>query len=448
MPRDSRRASFRPAGFSGLTGRFRVLALRDFRLLLADRLLAPAAFGFSMVGVAFAVLDTTHSTADLSYVLAAQIAPSLVFSLIGGVFADRMPPQWVIIAGTLMIALGEGLFGLLVLTGHPQLWQMIALECVTGTGMALFYPASQALLPRLVPSHLLTEASALSRLAMNGGQMGGSAIAGLVVAATGPGWALAVCGLGMLGTVPVLLSLRATPAGGQANAEPPARPGMLRELHDGWAEFRSRTWLWVTVAEYATVMMAWYGAFQVLGPAVARAHLGGPAAWGAITASESVGLIAGGVVALRFQPRRPMLFVVLVGALIAIPTLSLAALWPLPVVCLCAFGVGIALEMMMVVWTVTMATNIPPGKLARVSSYDMLGTIIAMPAGALVAGPLAAVIGLSTTQYAAAALMLVASALALIPREIRSIRREPAPEEPVAGVPDQPFQRGSADLPR
>jgi predicted MFS family arabinose efflux permease len=226
---------------------------------------------------------------------------------------------------------------------------------------------------------------------------------------------------------------------------------MLRELHDGWAEFRSRTWLWVTVAEYATVMMAWYGAFQVLGPAVARAHLGGPAAWGAITASESVGLIAGGLVALRFQPRRPMLFVVLIGALIAIPTLSLAALWPLPVVCLCAFGVGIALEVMMVVWTVTMATNIPPGKLARVSSYDMLGTIIAMPLGALAAGPLAAVIGLSTTQYAAAAIILVASMLALIPREIRSIRRQRAPDAAAAEagtVHDQPFQRGSADLPR
>ncbi|HEY3955904.1 MAG TPA: MFS transporter [Streptosporangiaceae bacterium] len=418
-----------------------MLALRDFRLLLADRLLAPASFGFSMVGVAFAVLDTTHSTADLSYVLAAQIAPSLVFSLIGGVFADRMPPQWVIIAGNLMIALGEGLFGLLVLTGHPLLWQMIALECVTGTGMALFYPASQALLPRLVPGHLLTEASALSRLAMNGGQMGGSAIAGLVVAATGPGWALAICGLGMLGTVPVLLSLRTDPAVGQASAEPPARPGMLRELHDGWAEFRSRTWLWVTVAEYATVMMAWYGAFQVLGPAVARAHLGGPAAWGAITASESVGLIVGGLVALRFQPRRPMLFVALIGGLIAIPTLSLAALWPLPLICLCAFGVGIALEMMMVVWTVAMATNIPPGKLARVSSYDMLGTIMAMPAGALAAGPVAAVIGVSTTQYVAAALILVASMLALIPREIRNIRRQQAP------LPDQPFQRSSADLP-
>ena len=85
-----------------------VLAIRDFRLLLADRLLAPAAFAFSLVGVSFAVLNATGSTADLSYVLAAQIAPSLVFTLIGGVIADRIPPQRVIIAGNVMIASGRG----------------------------------------------------------------------------------------------------------------------------------------------------------------------------------------------------------------------------------------------------------------------------------------------------------------------------------------------------
>ena len=133
---------------SGVLRRLPVLGIRDFQLLLADRLLAPAAFAFSLVGVSFAVLDTTRSTADLSYVLAAQIVPSLIFTLVGGVIADRIRPQLVIIAGNLMIALGEGTFGILVLAGHPRLWQMIVLETVTGTGMAIFYPASQALLPQ------------------------------------------------------------------------------------------------------------------------------------------------------------------------------------------------------------------------------------------------------------------------------------------------------------
>src|SRR6266516_7045577 len=115
-----------------LVRRFPVLAFRDFRLLFAERLLAPAAFGFSLVGVSFAVLYATGSTAELSYVLAAQIAPSLVFTLIGGVVADRIPPQRVIIAGNLMIALGEGTFGILVLSHQARVWQMIMLELLTG----------------------------------------------------------------------------------------------------------------------------------------------------------------------------------------------------------------------------------------------------------------------------------------------------------------------------
>jgi predicted MFS family arabinose efflux permease len=172
--------------------------------------------------------------------------------------------------------------------------------------------------------------------------------------------------------------------------------------------------------------MAWYGSFQVLGPVVAKQHLGGPAAWGAITAAESVGLIGGGLVSLRFTPRRPMLFVVLIGAAMAISPLSLAMLWPLAMVCLVSFGLGIMIEMMMVQWTVALTRNIPAARLARVFAYDAVGSVMAMPVGALAAGPIAAAIGVSATQYMAAAAIVTVSALALIPRGVREIR---------AGVP-------------
>jgi predicted MFS family arabinose efflux permease len=420
-----------------LVRRFPVLANRNFRLLLADRLLAPMATTFSLVGVSFAVLNATGSTADLSYVLAAQIAPSLVFMLVGGIIADRMAPQLVIIAANVMIAIGEGTFGLLVLIGHPGLWVMIGLETVTGTGMALFYPASMVLLPRLVPARDLQEASAISRLGMNGAMMAGAALAGECVALFGPGWALAVCGAGMLGTVPLLLAIK-------MQALQPAQehaPSVLRELREGWSEFRSHTWLWATVLQFTVVLAAWYGGFQVLGPAVAKAHLGGPAAWGLITAAESVGLIVGGLVSLRWTPARPVRFVALIGAAIAISPLSLAMLLPLPVICVTAFGLGIAIEMMSVIWTVTMATKIRPDMLARVSAYDGLGSMMGMPVGALVAGPLAAAIGVSATEYGAVAITLIASALALIPRDVRQMRagqEYPALEEALGQQDQQP----------
>ncbi len=417
-----------------LRRRFPVLANRNFRLLLADRLVAPMAATFSLVGVSFAVLAATGSTADLSYVIAAQAAPSLVFLLIGGVIADRIAPQLVIVAANVMMAVGEGLFGILVLTSRPGVWVMVLLELLTGTGIALFYPASMALLPRLVSAGQMREASAISRLTMNAAMMAGAALAGECVALFGAGWALAVCGVGMLGTVPLLLTIRVAPlerSGAAAGHE--HAPSMFRELREGWSEFRSHTWLWSTVLQFTVVLAAWCGGFQVLGPAVARAHLGGPAAWGLISAAEATGLIVGGLIALRWAPSRPILYVVLIGGAIAISPLSLAMLLPLWVVCVTSFVLGVAIETLAVLWTVTMAAKIPADKLARVSAYDALGTTMGMPAGALVAGPLAARFGVSATQYGAAAITLVATALALIPREVWTMRSGPEPI--AAGAP-------------
>jgi MFS family permease len=324
---------------------------------------------------------------------------------------------------------------------------MIVLETITGTGMAIFYPASQALLPRLVPEAVLQQASAISRLAMNGGQMGGAVLAGLAVAALGPGWALVTCGAGTLGTVPLMMSLRVVAH------ERGDDSSMLRDLREGWTEFRSHTWLWTISVQFGVILMAWYGAFQVLGPVVARAHLGGPAAWGAITAAESVGLIAGGIASLKFTPPRPMLFIAGIGGAIAISPLSLAGPWPLLAICLASLGLGVTMEIMMVQWTVAMARHIPPAKLARVSSYDALGSVMAMPLGAVVAGPIAAAVGVSVTQYGAAALILVVSALALIPRDVRQMRAGEVPRPAtleaevaeLAGLPEAISAEAAAD---
>jgi predicted MFS family arabinose efflux permease len=300
----------------------------------------------------------------------------------------------------------------------------------------MFYPASQALLPQLVPGTLLQQGSSISRLAMNTGQMTGAAAAGVLVAAAGPGWALTLCALGMSGTVPLMLAVKGGRVPRAALAGEP--PGMVAELREGWAEFRKHTWLWATVIQYCLVMMAWNGGFMVLGPVVARAHLGGAAAWGAISAAEALGLILGGLISLRYTPRKPMLFVVGTGGAFAISPLILGLVAPLPVICLVAFALGALAEVMMVQWTVAMATRIPADKLARVSSYDALGSLAAMPLGALIAGPLAARVGVPVTQFAAAAVIFAASACTLIPRDIWTIRSDDAP----GSEPGAPGARG------
>jgi hypothetical protein len=100
---------------------------------------------------------------------------------------------------------------------------------------------------------------------------------------------------------------------------------------------------------------------------------------------------------------------------------------------------------MAVVWSVTMATKIRPEMLARVSAYDGLGSMMGMPAGALVAGPIAAVIGISATQYGAAAITVLASLLVLISRDVRTLRAGPADRLSPAGPVDPAGPASLAD---
>jgi len=405
-----------------------VLRYRDFRILLADRLLAPLAFSFSLVGVSFAVLDVTGSTADLSYVLAAQMIPSALLMVFGGVAADRFKPQLVIVLGNLLIALGEGAFGLLTLVHAINVPGMIGLELVTGSGVALFWPASTALLPKIVPHEELQSASALSRLVMNASQMGGMAIAGITVAGVGPGWALSVCGVGMLGTVPLLASLRVA-----ANERPEDGPNVWHELREGWQEFTKHAWVWGTMLEYLLVNACWYGGLLVLGPVVAKSHLGGPAAWGWLNAIFSVGLILGGLLALRWMPRRPMLAVAGLPVTFGLACWAVGALWPFWLIMATWLVAGVSGEVLAVSWNVSLARFIQPDRLARVSAYDGLGSTIAMPLGALAAGPLAAHVGVARAQYAAALTTFGCVALTLLLKEIWTMRMSDAPDwdEPV-----------------
>jgi predicted MFS family arabinose efflux permease len=170
------------------------------------------------------------------------------------------------------------------------------------------------------------------------------------------------------------------------------------------------------------------GARQVLGPIVADRALGGATAWGTILAFQSAGLIVGGVIALRLRPQRPLLVGVLGLFLwgVTIPALALE----LPVLVIAVLGLigGIGVELFGVYWDTALQQHVPRHALSRVSSYDALGSIVAIPIGLAIAGPIADGIGVSTTLWVAFALMTAAVGGALLSRDVRTLpRRDPEP---------------------
>lgn len=393
---------------------------RQFRLLFAGRTISMAGSAMAPVALAFAVLDLTGSTSDLGLVLAARQIPTVIFILFGGVWADRLPRHHVMVASNLLSGASQATAAALLLAGHAQIWQLAALAAVNGSSSAFFFPASTGVIPQTVPATLLQQANATLRLALNATNITGAALGGILVAATSPGWAIAI-DAASYGLAALAIGAMHLPPGLRIEGST-----VLHELRDGWHDFWSRTWLWAIVLQFAVVNAVETGALDVLGPAVAKKQLGGAGAWGAVLAAVSLGLVVTGTVMLRWRPRRILLMATFGIFPMILPLVALAWPGPLVLVIVCGFLAGAGIEVFGVLWDTAMQQEIPGEKLSRLSSYDALGSFVLMPVGLAVAGPLGAAIGLRTTFIGSSVLIVAATALVLLSRDVRTLERRSA----------------------
>jgi hypothetical protein len=239
----------------------------------------------------------------------------------------------------------------------------------------------------------------------------------VLVATAGPGWALGFDGATYLISAAILAAMRLK------RAERVETPSVWRELAEGWTEFSSRTWLWAVVASAAVGNTVWMGASLVLGPLVAKEYLGGAASWGIIMASQGAGLLAGGLLLLRFRPQRLLLVGMGAFSVAALPIFFLASLRSTPVIAAGYFIAGVSLEIFSILWAMAMQQNVPQDKLSRVSAYDALGSIVFVPLGLSLAGPVADAVGLTNALWGAGLLGTAATVSALGVRDVRELRR-------------------------
>ena len=390
---------------------------REFRLLFVGRTTSLVGNAFANVALAFAVLDLTGSKADLGYVLAARSVPLVVFLLAGGIWSDRLPRHHVMVGSNVASGLTQVAVAALLLSGHARIWHLATLAALNGASAAFFFPASTGIVPQTVPRPMLQSANALLRLGLNSSFIGGAALGGLVVGATSPGVGIAVDAASFLLAAAFIGAMR-MPAALRMEGS-----SFVGELREGWHEFSSRPWLWAIVAQFGVVNAVEQGAENVLGPAIAKAHFGGATGWGLILTAQSVGLIVGGLVLLRFRPDRLLLAATL-GFLLTIPfLLVLSVPTALAGVVAGAAVAGIGIEVFGILWDTTIQQEIAQEKLSRVSAYDGLGSVALIPLGLAVAGPVAQAAGTRPTILGAAALSLGATLAVLLSRDVRTIRR-------------------------
>ncbi|MEU8421127.1 MFS transporter [Micromonospora sp. NPDC048835] len=401
----------------------------SFRLLFLGRTLSALGDAVVPAALALAVLRATDSTGALAVVLAAAMVPRLLLLPLGGVVADRFDARRVALLADLVRCATQLAVGVELLGGDPSLSTVVVASALGGVASAFAIPTASPLVAGTVEPADRQRANALMGITANTSRLAGPALAGALIWAAGPGWAFILDGASFALSAALLALVRVR------HVPVPRRP-VLADLRHGFAEVRARDWFWTSLIGHGV----WNGAAAVLmtlGPAVAIDRLGGETTWVLLLQAGAIGMLTGSLLAGRVRLRRPVLLANLGLACYAAPLFLLAVAAPAPAV-IAAYAVALtALGYLNPVWETVVQHHFPPEVLARVTSYDWLVSLGAMPLGYALAPLAADALGAPVPLAVAGLLVLVSCAgTALVP----GVRRftwpatpQPQPAEP-AGV--------------
>jgi MFS family permease len=402
----------------------RPLGDRRFRLLIASQSISLVGSGMAPIAMAFAVIGVHASASAMAVVLAARMVPTVVFMLVGGVLADRVPRHKLIVVVNLVCAGTQAVTAVILVAGDAAVWKLAALQFVGGAAGAFAVPALSGIVPQVVDGPYTKEANALLGMSRHGSRIGGAAIGGLVVAFLGPAAAVGIDAVSFLLAAFFLLPLRIS------ETQRAKRQTFARDLIEGWHEFKSRRWVWLISSQYAVTNALGMGSFFVLGPLIAQRELGGAAAWGLIMTANAAGLVFGAAASLRIQLERPLLAAP-IAALFIVPVLAFLALgYAAIVVAFASFVLGFFASISGVFFDTALQQHVPQDKLSRVAAYDVTASFASIPFGVIVIGLVATRLGTATTLWVAAALVAVAGITTLLAQDVRAIGPRPA-EAPV-----------------
>ena len=393
------------------------LGERQFRLLWIGQTASVSGDALVFVAIAFAVLQVGGSAADLGIVFAAFTIANVALVLAGGVWADRLPRQLVMVACDVVRGVAEVILALLLLGGTAQVWHIAVAAAVVGGAGAFFAPASLGLIPQTVSAGRLQQANALMGLSRNGSRIFGPPISGALIALSSVGVVFLVDAFTFAVSAVSLLMLQPTPG----EARPAERQPFMAELASGWREVTARPWIVAAICTFAVSNMA-AAPFIILGPVVAQDHLGGAAAWGLILTGGGIGGVIGGLLALRLRPRRPLMTGFLIMAATSLPALALVGPLPVLLIAGCSMLSLMSIELANTWWYTMLQQHVPEHARSRVSSYDWLVSLVFQPLGFLLAGPLALWIGLPATLIGSAVIALLANYGVLLVRAVRDVR--------------------------
>ncbi|MFD7528732.1 MFS transporter [Streptomyces sp. NPDC059849] len=390
----------------------RVPAFRRFALA---SLVSATGSAMAPLALAYAVIGQGGGAGSLGVVLATNSVPTIVFTVAGGVLADRLSRSRILFLSNLLAAVAQGVLATLVATGHATTASIAGCGFVSGIATAFTAPAATGVVAQIVAAEHLQRANALLRLPSNAVKVLGPVAGGVIVAVGGPAWALSWDALSFLVAALLLLGLRLS--------APVTTSSALADLRAGWSGFRSRTWLWTYTAAGTVVVAAWLAGFQLLGPVVAAERYSGARSWGLVQGAFAFGLLAGTVVCLRWKPYRLLAVAVVTGAGLCLPPAALGLGLPLPWVLLGAVLAGVGLDITIVAWNTALQQHVPQEEMGRMSSFNGVGERLAVPLGYLITALAVHAWTDRTVLLVCAAVIVATTLLNLCVRDVYRVNR-------------------------
>lgn len=389
---------------------------RDFRLLWTGQTLTLLGTFVSQVAYPFQIFQLGGSAIELGALASVFTVSSLVFLLLGGAIADRVPRRMLIVVTELASGVISGAVALLGYSGALEIWHLYVAVALFGAATSFSVPAIGALIPELVPEEILVPGNAIRGLSRQASRTGGPVIGGLLVALAGPATAFAFDALTFFVSALAVMFIRARPI-----VVPKAATSIFADIREGFAFVFATQWLWVTIFGWSLINAGFIGAFVVGLPLLVTETLGmGAVAFGFITAAMGVGEAVGAALIGQVRIRRAGLAMYLFGVLSGVGLLVYGLVPTLPGALIAGALLGFSFVCFGVLWESALQRHVPRQMLGRVTSVDWFG-------GSLL-GPIAPIAAaLFSDAYGPPALFIVAgsiaSVLTLLGLALPSIRR-------------------------
>ena len=394
-----------------------LLAIPYVKRFFLTRFISNLGNGMAPIALAFGILQLPNGSASLlGLVLGANTIATLVIFPFGGVIADRFGRIKMVAITDVMGSLGLIVQASFFATGHVPIWVLLFANINFGLQAGIWWPAFSGILPALLPEEELQKGNAFLSFISNIALISGAALGGVLVTTSGATAALYIDAFSFLIAGMIVSTFRhLVPA--RSNNE----HSMMQDLIHGWKVFLSYRWIVAVVGGFSFIVMAWAGAQEVLGPLISLQRFHGASSWAIVLTAESIGLVMGSLIGYRIVVKHPMRFMMIITWSLSIYIWVLSGSHSLPLIAFTAFLWGITLDLWGTIWTTAMVRQVPRESLSRVSAFDGMGSMFFRPLGLLIAGPLAAWLGIIHAMWFFALFSALIVGIVLLVPEVRNM---------------------------